>query len=215
MAVVLAVVLLRHPAPAPVSPAHPAPAVALSPPWRLRSTEGARYAVLSANRVRLDRGELFLNGVAEDDEPSNSQELTVETPDAQAWATATAFYVGAGPFPPVPDTKGTAEETLTRILIRAGTVTLANSSGSVTGGANDLLTAMPGQVPTRRAVRADGDVAFDLYRQMVKENPGANLLTSLRDIEGTAAQPPEPGPKPGEPTPAGQHEAGQRGIPTF
>jgi serine protease inhibitor len=66
----------------------------------------------------------------------------------------------------------------TRVLVLAGVVTLANSHGSITGEANQLLAAEPDKAPVQIAVAANSDFALDLYGQLAKENKGRNLFFS-------------------------------------
>ena len=76
---------------------------------------------------------------------------------------------------------------MTRILVVAGMVTLANPLGTVTGGANDLLAAEQAAAPVKHAVQANSDFAWDLYGQLAKENGGKNLFFSPYSISSALA----------------------------
>ncbi len=76
---------------------------------------------------------------------------------------------------------------MTRILVVAGLVTLANPLGTVTGGANGLLAAEADAAPAKHAVQANSDFAFDMYQQLSKENAGKNLFFSPYSISSALA----------------------------
>lgn len=67
---------------------------------------------------------------------------------------------------------------LTRVLVLAGVVTLANVHGEATGRADDLLVAQAEAAPEAHAVAANTDFGLDLYAQLAKENAGKNLFFS-------------------------------------
>ena len=67
---------------------------------------------------------------------------------------------------------------LTRVLVLAGVVTLANAHGETTGRAEELLVSTAGAAPVNEAVTASNDFAVDLYRQLSRENDGKNLFFS-------------------------------------
>lgn len=67
---------------------------------------------------------------------------------------------------------------LTRVLVLAGAVTLANALGSVTGQTNHLFAAEAGKAPVNYALTANNDFALDLYKQLSKENRGKTLFFS-------------------------------------
>lgn len=76
---------------------------------------------------------------------------------------------------------------LTRALVLSGMVLLSNQLGEVTGGENELLAAEPGEAPTKLAVQANSDFAFDLYQQLVKEKGDKNLFFSPYSISTALA----------------------------
>ena len=76
---------------------------------------------------------------------------------------------------------------LTRVLVLAGVVTLANAQGSVTGQANHLLAAETGKPPVNYAVTANSDFAVDLYRQLSKGSPDQNLFFSPYSVSSALA----------------------------
>jgi len=76
---------------------------------------------------------------------------------------------------------------LTRVLVLTGVVTLANAMGSVQGTGGDLLAAEDGMAPTKQVVQANSTFAFDLYRQLAKENQGKNLFFSPYSVSGALA----------------------------
>ena len=61
---------------------------------------------------------------------------------------------------------------LTRLLVVAGTVTLANVLGA----------APQGDPPTKVVARSSGDFGFDLYRTLAKTRKGENLFFSPYSI---------------------------------
>ena len=146
----------------------------LDPAWRITATGAARYRVVEPTRVRLERGELFVESVPDADRPAA---LTIETPIAEATATGTQFYIGIHQ-PGAGEGKEKVMGKLTRVLVLAGIVTLANDVGQVGGGANALLAAEAGKAPVKEMVQANSAFAVDLYKQFAKENEGKNLFFS-------------------------------------
>jgi serine protease inhibitor len=171
-----------------VQRADPPPSVALAG-WRIEPTGAAEYRVLAPDRVQLDRGELLVESVALADPAQSRSPLIVTTPNGQAVATGTRFYVGTHPVeaPLAPALKGPIVSNFTRVLVLVGVVTLLNSAGSVTGSANHLLAAEPEQAPVNHALVANSDFALDLYRQLAKENPGKNLFFSPYSLSSALA----------------------------
>ena len=173
------------PGPQVVGPVAPEPILAAG--WRVEPTGKADYRVLGPTAIRLDRGELYVEFTA-GGEPAGP--LTIETPAGMATARGTRFYVGCHAdtkeeerpmttrrTAAMPDTTRT-KTMLTRVLVLAGMVTLANVHGETTGKADDLLVAKAGAAPERHAVAANADFAIDLYGQLAKENEGKNLFFS-------------------------------------
>jgi len=67
---------------------------------------------------------------------------------------------------------------LTRVLVLAGAVTLSNSIGSLTAEAGELASVDPSQQPTKLVVEANSDFAFKLYQQFTQEHAEENLFFS-------------------------------------
>ena len=142
----------------------------------------------SPDRISLRHGELLV----ESRSPAQGgavPPLVIETPAGTVRAAGTKFYVGSHFLPSeTRESKGdVAMTSFTRVLVLAGVVTLANAQGSVTGQANHLLAAETGKAPTNYAVTANSDFAFDLYRQLSKENADENLFFSPYSISSALA----------------------------
>lgn len=165
------------------------PVTALASGWRIESTGNAEYRVVKPDCIRLDRGELLVESAPLADGKRTRLPLTIETPAGKATAAGTRFYIGTHPLEPVesPKSKGTNMTTLTRVLVLAGVVTLANAQGSVTAQANHLLAAEAGKAPADHAVTANSGFAVDLYRQLAKENQGKNLFFSPYSMSSALA----------------------------
>jgi serine protease inhibitor len=144
--------------------------------WRIIPTGDAVYRVMAPGSVRLDRGEIAVESVPGDggaDRPA----LTIATPDSTAKASESEFLIATYPIEPSTP-KGPAMRSLTRILVLAGVVAMSNPHGAVTGQAGQLLAADSDKAPVNHAVKASGDFAFDLYKQLAKDNKGKNLFFS-------------------------------------
>jgi len=163
----------------------PTPTVALAAGWRIEPTGAAAYRIVAPDRVRLDRGELRVESTASAAGDPARATLNIDTPAGAASATGTTFYIGT--HTEASQQKGTPMNRLTRVLVLAGVVTLSNPLGTVSGGPNDLLAAEAGSAPTKHAVQANSDFAFDLYAQFAKENVGKNLFFSPYSISGALA----------------------------
>jgi len=171
----------------PDGPSHamvPVRVAALAPGWRAEG-RGAEYEIVEPGLVRLDRGELFVESVPVEEADTQRGTLRIETPAGVATATGTKFYIGS--HKEAPQKKGAAMTNMTRILVIAGMVTLANPLGTVTGEANDLLAAEVDAAPVKHAVQANSDFAFDMYQQLSKENAGENLFFSPYSISSALA----------------------------
>ena len=176
-----------HAATPPVASA----ALTLASGWRIEPTGAAVFRAAATGRVRLDEGELLVES-ADLAEPSAARApLTIETPVGAATATGTSFYIGTHQASKgaTMKSKGTTMKTtrLTRVLVLSGVVTLASSLGSVSGGANELLAAEPGQAPVKVAVQANSDFALDLYARFAKQNAGKNMFFSPYSISSALA----------------------------
>ena len=145
--------------------------------WRIEPTGKARFAVLGERSLRLDQGELYVESTRPQDEQPDAHGLTVLTPEGEAHAKGSRFYIGTHPQPS-PLAKDDSMNRLTRILILSGMVSLTNPLGSITGNANDLLAAETGKAPVNHAIAANSDFAVSLYGSLAKENQGKNLFYS-------------------------------------
>jgi serine protease inhibitor len=182
------------PGPQVVGPFAPEPILAAG--WRVEPTGNADYRVLGPTAIRLDRGELYVESTAGGD-PAGP--LTIETRAGMATAQGARFYVGChadtGEQERPMTTRRTTTMTdttrtktmLTRVLVLAGMVTLANVHGETTGKAEDLLVTKAGAAPERHAVAANADFALDLYGQLAKENDGKNLFFSPYSMSNALA----------------------------
>ena len=168
----------------PTVAAVPVHVESLAPGWRAEG-RGAEYEILEPGLVRLTRGELFVESVPVETGETPRGTLKIETPTGVATATGTKFYIGS--HTEAPQKKGAAMMRMTRILVIAGMVTLANPLGTVTGGANDLLAAEADAAPVKHVVQANSDFAFDMYQQLSKENAGKNLFFSPYSISSALA----------------------------
>jgi serpin B len=176
----------------PNRPDKPSPVAAhvrggvLAAGWRGEG-QGVKYQIAEPGLVRLQRGELFVESapVASADTPRGT--LRIETPAGIVTAKGTKFYIGA--HTEAPQKKGIPMKQMTRVLVLAGMVTLANPLGTVTGGPNDLLAAEAGAAPVKHAVQANSDFAFDMYKQLAREkdNAGKNMFFSPYSISSALA----------------------------
>ena len=67
---------------------------------------------------------------------------------------------------------------LTRVLVLAGVVALANAQGSAGGGIDPRRAADAGKAPVNVAIAANHDFAIDLYRQLARQPADENLFFS-------------------------------------
>lgn len=147
--------------------------VRLTSGWLVRPTGAAMYDIVDPQHLRLDRGELLVQ--SDSDGASPSEPLWIETTSATAQADGTEFYIGAHQ---PSDSGGAIMSQITRVLVLAGTVTLANSAGEVQGQAGDLLRAKEDAAPEKLAVEANNAFAWRLYGELVREAPDDNLFFS-------------------------------------
>ena len=160
------------------------PPVALAAGWRIEPTGPAAYSIVRPDRIRLDRGELLVESAELADPNAARPPLTIETSTATATAAGTRFYIATHQTSKGQSMKMTR---LTRVLVLSGMVALASRQGSITGGANELLAAEPGQAPVKVAVQANSDFALDLYARFAKENAGKNMFFSPYSISSALA----------------------------
>ncbi len=164
--------------------------VALDSRWQLVAGEGAKYSIVSPYLVRLQRGELEFSS-------SEPADLVVETPHAAASAEGTHFLIGHHTEtinqPDQPSTNQqttkmkTTTKTMSRLFVLAGIVTMTNNSGTVKAGENEAVVAGAKGAPEKITVKANSDFAFDLYKQLAKENDGKNLFFSPYSVSGALA----------------------------
>ena len=136
----------------------------------------ADFAVLSPRRVRLDSGELY---VRIDRRQAGGEAFVVETAAGEARAVGTRFYVEASSGPRAKKdteqalTKGMGAmnskrskiAALTRVVVLAGLVQLANDAGMVRGGPGEAL-AVEGLAAPKKHV-ADLTGRFGQFYQPV------------------------------------------------
>ncbi|MCA8969885.1 MAG: FecR domain-containing protein [Planctomycetes bacterium] len=137
--------------------------------WEIRPTGDAQYSVDGAQRILLTRGELLVRSTTDDAEP-----LDVETTLGTARARGTEFYIGNHAL-------GDATS-LVRVLVMAGTVVLENTLGNASGSAGELLSVAASRAPELVVADSGADFGFDLYRELVRENPNASLFFSPYSI---------------------------------
>ena len=159
-------------------------AVQPNPRWTVVPASDARYTWTTSNQIDLTRGEIRVQASASS--VSDSPELIVVTPAGQVRATSPDFFVGTH-LALNTDPKGNAEmkRYFTRSLVLAGTVTLTNAMGTLTGGANEVLAMEAEQAPVAVTVRANSDFAIDLYRELAKANESDNLFFSPYSVSTT------------------------------
>ena len=160
--------------------------VTLARSWRLTSRGEVQYELITPTHLLLTRGELHFaaSGVE-----SPIEALTIETPYGNAQTTDAEFYVGVhGPAtdldtPPISQEKKVdSMNSVTRVLVLTGAVTLTSTLGSAVGHANDLVSASPSQEPTNWAIEANSNFALEYYKQLAKEHEGENLFFSPYSI---------------------------------
>jgi serine protease inhibitor len=78
-------------------------------------------------------------------------------------------------------------KTMSRLFVLAGIVTMTNNSGTVQAGENEAVVAGAKGAPEKITVQANSDFAFDLYKQLAKENDGKNLFFSPYSVSGALA----------------------------
>lgn len=150
--------------------------VALDSRWILLPAAGADYRILDPNRVKLLNGELRFTSL----QPAS---LVVETPDSTATAQGTDFFIGRHQSVSIKNTDRETNTTMktqpiTRLLVLAGSVTLATSYGAIEATAAEAAIALPGEAPQKLIVEANTSFALDMYHQLAKENQGGNLFFS-------------------------------------
>jgi len=163
-----------------------APSITLAN-WQVQPTGDADYTILDKHSLRLDNGELLIESTQADDGTSNAQGLTVITPNGNAHAKGTRFYIGTHADPtPTNQKKEQAMKRLTRVLILSGIVTLTNPLGSITGQPNELLAAEADTAPAKVVATSNTQFAIDLYKQLAseKEQAGKNIFFSPYSITG-------------------------------
>ena len=165
--------------------------VLLASSWNMTPSGDVEYQVLTPTHLQLTRGEVHL---VSNQAAQQVDALLIETPHGKADAAGGEFYVGV--HTPLTDnhkraipqeTKGTEMNSLTRVLVLAGTVTLNNALGSVSGQTNELISSDADQQPTKLVVEANSDFAIELYRQLARENQDENLFFSPYSISSVLA----------------------------
>jgi serpin B len=162
--------------------------VALDERWVIKAAADADYSIVEPNRVKLRSGELHFASL----QPAS---LVVETPHAVATAEGTRFYIGhhTETIKPTnqptnqPTTNMKITKTISRLFVLAGIVTMTNNSGTVQAGENEAVVAGAKGAPEKITVQANSDFAFDLYKQIAKENEGKNLFFSPYSVSSALA----------------------------
>ena len=166
----------------------------------------ASFAVVSPRRVRLDSGELY---VQIDRKLAGGQPFVVETAAGEARAVGTRFYVeSAGPTHARPETEhadmkgpGTVITgrgkiaAMTRVVVLAGLVQLANDAGVVSGRAGEALAAEGNAAPKKhvadltgkfgqfyKPVTVDVKPAIPAYTLPLKPAKVANWADAVRKL---------------------------------
>ncbi|KAF0244210.1 MAG: hypothetical protein FD180_2720 [Planctomycetota bacterium] len=113
------------------------------------SSPGAKFAVLSPRRLRLDSGTLSCTV-----QPA-SEPFSVETPAGVATALGTQFYISVQP---VEETPMNAKRLAATVFVAAGIVQFVNPFGSVAAHRGEQVYAEDGAAPSRNV--ADLAAAF-------------------------------------------------------
>ena len=165
------------------------PAVQLVAHWKITPTGNANFEVVEPTVVHLDRGELLIESTEINDELKQRDisrtPLRIKTPNGEAVATGTRFYIGT--HPPQKNEERAMLKSTSRVLILSGVVTLTTAMGSIEGTPGDLLAAEADNAPTKLVARANSDFAFELYRQLSSESPGENLFFSPYSVSSALA----------------------------
>ena len=152
---------------------------ALDPRWLLDASAGADYSIINPGLVELRRGELHFTSLG-------TSPLVVKTPQAVATAQDTRFFIGHHSGALQPNNTTMKENrtmkkhtnTMTRLLVLAGAVTMTTPSGSLRASENEAAVATDGNAPEKIAVEANSRFAFDLYARLAAGNEGENLFFS-------------------------------------
>jgi serine protease inhibitor len=160
------------------------PKALLAEPWQIEPTGDAEYEIVDPASIRLARGELRI--FTKPTRGAATPKLTVETPEAKAIASGTDFMIGTHK-PQNARKEDAMLKPLTRVLVLAGTVTLANAMGNISGGPDTLLAAEPNKAPTQIAVTANSDFGLDLYKELARQAPGKNVFFSPYSISSALA----------------------------
>lgn len=159
--------------------------------WVIHPVSDAQFVIHEESYLELDSGEIRIESKSLA-KPEAS--LRIETPLGEAELKDQGYYiVSHSPTesqvdsPSESSSKGSDMKSLTKILILTGAVTLTNAFGSIDGSSDTLLAAEKDKAPVAHAVKANSDFAFDLYKQLAKENEGENLFFSPYSITSALA----------------------------
>ncbi len=137
----------------------------LDPSWILKPSLDAQFKITNPNTISLLKGELRLTS----SKPSN---ITIKTPNATATASGTDFLIGSHEHNFTTNLNGEPKKNkpmkkqlLTRLLVLAGSVTLANNLGAQTAQKNEAIFAEQGASPEKIIVKANSDFAIKLYQK--------------------------------------------------
>lgn len=166
------------------SPAPQIVPVVLASGWRVRPIGQAAFAVVAPDTIRLDRGELH---VISDSTAGAIAPLAIDTPMGRALAKGTEFFIGTHRFNPNPNEEGEAQmKGITRVLVLAGVVTLANALGQAIAEKNELAVAGKDAPPAKLAITASNDFGFDLFRQLASDEKQKDKNIFISPYSATA-----------------------------
>ena len=196
--------------------------ITLDSGWQIKRTGNALLEVLGDGRLSLTRGEIFVTSTASTTSTtSTTKPLHIKTPNGEATAKGTQFYIAHHPNQTKTEKTMTTNQpkSKTRVLVLSGIVTLANNFGTVSAETGELAEADAGKSPVKEIVQANSSFAIDLYHTLSKENDGENLFFSPYSVSSALAMLSEaargegrPGDRPGPPSP-GERQTPRRGRP--
>ena len=129
--------------------------------WSVAPLGEANFDVVSARRVRLNAGELY---VQIDRKSPDGKPFVVETPAGEVRAMGTRFYVETTPANERAKMKGNQTmirghgriAAMTRVVVLAGLVQLVNDAGKVSGQRGEVLAAEGAAAPKKHVADLTG-----------------------------------------------------------
>ncbi len=143
--------------------------------WNVNPVGDAQF-VVNNDSIKLIHGEIHVQSIR-DLNTVDMRPIVIETPVGIATARGTEFFIGTHSSKNL-ERKGQAVRQLTRVLILAGAVTLANDVGSIEGGPFELLAAEENSRPTSITVQSNSEFALDMYRELCSHNEEGNVFFS-------------------------------------